>query len=207
MQIMSSVAAKYRETVTLPAAVRFPVELRAPEGFDADALETWPRVSGRLEFVDGKLLYMPPCGDVQQDTVTDVVIALGSWVRAHKDFVLGSNEAGMRLAGATRAADAAIWRRADLGRRTGGLWRVPPVLVVEVAGDEEPEAVLRDKARWYLDAGVEVVWLVLPETRHVVGLTGDHEVRCAGAEAVPSHASLPGLAPRASDLFVQISEA
>lgn len=75
-----SVAAKYQETVTLPGAVRFPVELIPPEGFDPERLETWPQVAGRLEYVSGRLLYMPPCGDVQQDVITDVVIALSAWL-------------------------------------------------------------------------------------------------------------------------------
>ncbi len=60
---------RYDETITLPRAVRFPVELVPPHGFDAESLETWPRVVGRLEWVNGRLLYMPPCGDRQQDTV------------------------------------------------------------------------------------------------------------------------------------------
>ena len=97
-----------------------------PDGFDEEQLETWPKVSGRLECVDGRLLYMPASGDVQQDTVTDVGITLGAWVRAHREFTLGTNEAGMRLRGATRAVDAAIWRRADLGSYRGGIGRVPP---------------------------------------------------------------------------------
>ena len=66
--------ARYDETITLPRAVRFPVELLPPEGFDAERLETWPRVAGRLEYVEGRLLFMPPSGDVQQDVVTDVII-------------------------------------------------------------------------------------------------------------------------------------
>src|SRR5262245_7878991 len=135
----------YDETITLPRAVRFPVELIPPVGFAEESLDTWPRVDGRLEYVDGRLLYLPPCGDRQQDTVTDVVITLGGRVRTQQAFVLGTNEAGMRLAGATRAADAAIWRRADLGAYTGGLRRTPPVLAVEVAGRDESEALLREK--------------------------------------------------------------
>lgn len=115
-----STAPRYDETIMLPRAVRFPVEMIPPDGFDGERLETWPSITGRLEYVDGRLLYAPPCGDEQQDTVTDVVITLGSWVRAHAEFVLGSNEAGMRLLGATRAADAAIWKRADTGAYTGG---------------------------------------------------------------------------------------
>src|SRR5262245_25962329 len=121
----------YEETITLPRALRFPVELRPPRGFDPERLETWPRLAGRLEHVGGRLFFMPPCGDVQQDTVTDVVITLGAWVRAHPEFALGTNEAGMRLRGETRAADAAIWRRSDLGALTGGLRRVPPLLAIE----------------------------------------------------------------------------
>ena len=103
-------AARYDETITLPRAVRFPIELLPPEGFDEERLETWPRVAGRLEYVEGRLLFSPPSGDVQQDVVTDVVITLGAWTRTRAGFVLGTNEAGMRLAGSTRAADAALSR-------------------------------------------------------------------------------------------------
>ncbi len=203
-----STAAAYEETISLPRAVRFPVELVPPEGFDPERLPTWPQVAGRLEYVDGRLLYMPPCGDVQQDTVTDLVITLGAWVRSHPGFVLGTNEAGMRLAGATRAADAAIWSRARAGPYTGGLRRTPPLLAVEVAGagTDEPEALLRDKARWYLAAGVAIVWLVLPESREVVVITPADERRFAQGDAIAEHPELPGLAPLVRDLFRQADE-
>ena len=194
----------YDETITLPRAVRFPVELIPPAGFDEERPETWPKVAGRLEWVNGRLLYMPPSGDVQQDTVTDVVIALGAWVRAHRGFVLGTNEAGMRLRGATRAADAAIWRRADLGTYRGGLRRVPPVLAVEVAGDDEAEEMLQEKATWYLEAGVQVVLVVLPESREVLVVTSAGESRCRSGETLPAHPLLPDLNPRVDEFFTQI---
>lgn len=198
-------AERYDEVVTLPRAVRFPVELIPPERFDAERLETWPKVTGRLEYVDGRLLYMPPCGDVQQFTVTDVVITLGAWVRAHPEFRLGTNEAGMRLGGSTRAADAAVWRRADLGELRGGLHRVPPVLAVEVAGEDESEETLREKAHWYRAVGVEVVWLVIPESRDVVVIDRQGERRYGPGETVPPQASLPDLEVRVDDFFVQLT--
>lgn len=198
-------SALYDETIALPRAVRFPVELRVPDGFDAERLDTWPQVQGRLEFVGGRLLFMPPCGDEQQDTVADVVITVGAWVRAHPEFVLGTNEAGMRLKGATRAADAAIWRRRDLGAYTRGLRRVAPVLAIEVAGDDEDESELRQKAAWYLDAGVSIVWLVFPATREIVDLTAKKETRCGGKDLLPAHDELPGLTPRANELFQQLA--
>ncbi|HYC54098.1 MAG TPA: Uma2 family endonuclease [Candidatus Binatia bacterium] len=200
-----TVTERYQQTIVLPRAVQFPVEMLRPEGFEEDRLETWPKVTGRLECVEGRLLYMPPCEDLQQDTVTDVVVALGAWSREHRDFVLGTNEAGMRLNDATRAADAAIWRRADLGAYTDGVRRVPPVLAVEVAGEDEPEPMLMRKASWYLDAGVEVVWIVLPESRELVVVDAAGQTRLTTAAASPQHASLPGLALRVADLFVQIS--
>ena len=150
---------------------------------------------------------MPPCGDFQQDTVTDVVITLGAWVRRHPEFVLGTNEAGMRLGDATRAADAAIWRRADLGAYDGSLRRVPPVLAVEVAGADEgdSETALREKATWYLDVGVSVVWVVFPEQREVLVISSDQEARVSGDEGINAHPALPELRPQASELFVQVS--
>lgn len=202
-----AIADLYEETITLPRALRFPVELRPPEGFDAEKLETWPRLVGRLEHVEGRLLYMPPCGDVQQDTVTDVVITLGAWVRAHAEFVLATNEAGMRLGSATRAADAAIWRRADLAGYRGGLRRIPPVLCVEVAGEDDPEATLVEKATWYRAHGVPVVWVVLPATRELLIISDEATTRLGRSDTIAAHAALPGLSPSVAELFTQLDAA
>ena len=148
---------------------------------------------------------MPPSGDLQQDTVTDVVINLGVWIRSHRDYVLATNEAGMRLKGSTRAADAAIWRRSEVGSYTGGLRRVPPVLAVEVAGDDETEDMLRDKAGWYRSVGVEIVWLVLPKAREVLVISGKTERRYKGTQALAPNPSLPDMSVKANQLFAQIS--
>jgi Uma2 family endonuclease len=196
----------YDEVISLPRAVRFPVEMIPPAGFEPGKLQTWPQVVGRLEYAHGRLLYMPPCVDFQQDTVTDVVITLGKWLRQHPEFVLGTNEAGMRLQGATRAAGAAVWRRKDLGAYEGGFRRTPPVLAVEVAGVDEgdSEIALRKKAKWYLEAGVIVVWIVLPQSREVLVVSREEEKRVSPRKRMPAHPSLPGLRPKVNEFFVQI---
>lgn len=200
-----TIAERYQETIPLPGAVRFPVELIPPEGFDPEDIRTWPAVDGRLEYVNGRLLYMPPCGDIQQDTVTDVVTILGNWVRKHREFVVGTNEAGMLLQGGARGADAAVWRRSDVGAYAHKHRRVPPVLAVEVAGEAEDEAALRDKAAWYLGAGVEVVWIVLPESLEVLAITANDEQRCTRGQSLPRNSSLPDLVPAVEEFFVQIA--
>ena len=184
-------------------AVRFPLEWQAPEGFHADDLSTWPRVEGRLEYVSGRLRYMPPCGGIQQEVATDVTRLLADWADSHLEFAVGSNEAGMLLGGEVRGADAAVWRRGEAGTASG-LRRVPPVLAVEVAGQDEEENALREKAGWYLAAGVCAVWLVLPETREVIVVTAGRESRHPRGERLPARPELPGLEPEVAAFFRQL---
>lgn len=185
--------------------VKYPVELEPSRAFRIDERKTWPRLAGRLEYVKGRLLYMPPCGDEQQEVAAALVFVLMRWARARRDFVVGSNEAGMVLGGDVRGADAAVWRRSALGARTGGFRRVAPVLAAEVAGRDEGEPELFGKAEWYLSHGVEVVWLLFPRSRAVVVITPFGQARFAGGKRLPKHASLPSLAPAASDFFRQLA--
>ena len=148
---------------------------------------------------------MPPCGQVQSYTVADVTGALFPWVRAHAEFALGTNEAGILIHGDARGADVGIWRRADAGPARHHFQRVPPVLAVEVAGEDEDEAALRNKAAWYLNAGVHVVWLVLPDQREVVVTTAAEERRYHSGERLAVHPALPDLTPLVDEFFVQIS--
>jgi Uma2 family endonuclease len=191
------------EVILKKTGVRFPIELR-PQGFRADEPATWPDVDGRLEVVRGRLLYMPPCADVQQDVAVDVVYVLRLWSSRHRGFVVGGNEAGMMLGGDIRAADAAVWSRAAAGPSVGRVRHSPPLLAVEVAGQDEDESVLRDKAGWYLEHGVSMVWLVLPAAREVVVLSSSLEQRCALGARIPAHPALPELEPRVADFFAQL---
>lgn len=202
---MSAAATDYELTVVPRIAVQMPVVLPLPDGFDPERLETWPEVPGRLEYVQGRLLYMPPCGDDQQQTAADLIGELTAWRRGHHDFVVGANEAGMMLGGEVRGADCAVWRREALPGNTGGLLRVPPLLAVEVAGRDDPLELLREKAGWYLAHGVAVVWILVPANRSALVVTEAGETPVAPDGRIPEHPSLPGLEPRVADLFRQVS--
>lgn len=183
--------------------LRFPIALRRPRGFRAEDPASWPRVDGRLELVNGELLFMPPCADYQQDVAAEVLRLLGNWSVRHADFLVAGNEAGMLLDGEARGADAAVWRRRDVGPHRGVFRRAPPVLAVEIAGEDEDEALLREKARWYLRHGVPRVWLVFPRTRAVLALTSEGEATLKGRARLPAP-ELPGLRLAASALFRQL---
>lgn len=147
---------------------------------------------------------MPPCGDVQQDVVSSVVHALCSWADSHPGFLVGSNDAGMMLGGDVRAADAAVWKRDQAGEHTGRYRRTPPVLAVEVAGQDEAEPELREKAQWYLSRGVTTVWIVLPTPREVLVISSAGESRHRSGEALPDIADLAELKPGVELFFAQL---
>jgi Uma2 family endonuclease len=191
------------EIVLRKAGVRFPVELR-PAGFDPDDLATWPDAVGRLEYVDGRLLHMPPWADIQQEVAVDVVHVLRTWVEEHREFVVGANEAGMKLGADIRAADAAVWLRAQVGPATGRLRHAPPVLAVEIAGADDDEPAMREKARWYLSHDVEIVWIIVPSTREVIVIGSNHEWRLHRGQPIPPTEKLPGLSPDVASFFVQL---
>jgi Uma2 family endonuclease len=75
---------------------------------------------------------------------------------------------------------------------------------VEIAGEDEEERVLRDKARWYLDHGVSVVWIIFPETRQVLVMGSADERRFSPGERLPSSEALPDLAPEVTRFFAQL---
>jgi Uma2 family endonuclease len=87
------------------------------------------------------------------------------------------------------------------------LRHAPPVLAVEVAGQDEDEQSLRGKASWYLNHGVAIVWLILPESREVLVLNGATEARHAALEVLSEDLRLPGLSPSVARFFAQLDQA
>jgi Uma2 family endonuclease len=204
---MSASRVDWTELTEVPrAAVTLPLPLPTPPGFDASDPSTWPLVEGRLEYVGERLLFMAPSGGLQQQTAGDLLAELVGWARDRADFVVGGNEAGMLLGGEARAADGAVWKRSSLGPPDHRLPRVPPLLAVEIAGRDENADLLHDKARWYLDHGVEIVWLLFPSERTVEVITHDGSRSLAASDSIPPDPRLPSLAPALASLFRQISQ-
>lgn len=191
----------YAEVTLVPRiAISLPLPLPEPAGFEVERLDTWPSVEGRLEYVAGRLEFMPPCGEMQQRVAIDVATELNLWRRTHPSFIVGGNEAGMLLRGEVRGADVAIWGGGHPPR--SGFARVPPILAVEIAGEDETVDALRQKAAWYLGHGVEIVWIVVPSTRSVLVVTAAGEV--LAAERIADSPSLPGLSPIVAEFFRQL---
>lgn len=198
----SSVAEATEDGTGYRLPLKFPVELRLPPRFDPDDLSTWPHVDGRLEWVGGRLLFMPPCGGTLSCVVLNLARLIGNWMHVRPEFSGGTNEAGIRLGEDTRAADVAVWRTRERGPMKG-FAHVAPLLAVEVEGEEEAEQerALRQKTRWYLKHGTKAVWLVLPSRREIIVITAHGKSRFVPGQMTPEHAELPGLRVPVDEVF------
>lgn len=68
-----------------------------------------------------------------------------------------------------RAPDASLFlkERLSLTERITGYFEVAPNLVVEVKSPNDRSAQVHDKAIMWLNAGVDMVWVILPERREI----------------------------------------
>ena len=76
-----------------------------------------------------------------------------------------------------------------------------PDLAVEVKSPNDSRAALRRKALYYLDNGVQVVWLVYPDTRQIEVWTNEVSKTLAIEDTLDSGAVLPGFTMSVDAVF------
>ncbi|MCX7049025.1 MAG: Uma2 family endonuclease [Candidatus Sumerlaeota bacterium] len=78
---------------------------------------------------------------------------------------------------------------------------VPPDLAVEIVSPWDTHTSLVSKARMFLKAGVEEVWIVDSDTKTVEILRAPHEIRLLGEEEIIETPLLPGLKLPVREIF------
>lgn len=123
------------------------------------------------ELVRGRLVVREPPGTHHGRVSASVLVLLGSFAKARRAGTVVAQDTGFRIGAdpdTVRAPDAAfldVERSKRITRR--GYAAVAPNLVVEVLSpDDRPAEVLEKVADW-LNAGVELTWVVDPERREV----------------------------------------
>lgn len=76
-----------------------------------------------------------------------------------------------------------------------------PDLAVEVKSPSDTLKKMREKARYYLSNGTQLVWLVNPETRLIEVYTADEEEVLKDGHLLLGHDVLPGFELAVSDIF------
>jgi Uma2 family endonuclease len=121
---------------------------------------------------DGEVLIVAPCGFESGFQSGEVFGQLREWALAGKRGVVVDSSSGFRLPnGAIRAADAAWVRKERLAKLSREAKRkfipLSPDFVIEVASPSDKLSRARAKMREWIEQGVPLAWLIIPDDRLV----------------------------------------
>ncbi|WP_414564151.1 MULTISPECIES: Uma2 family endonuclease [unclassified Anabaena] len=120
----------------------------------------------------GELIIMPPVGGESGNREADLIIDLGIWNRQTKLGYTFSSSTIFKLPnGADRSPDAAWIKRERWEALTPEQKRkfspIAPDFVMELRSATDDLATLRQKMQEYMDAGVNLGWLINPQQQQV----------------------------------------
>jgi Uma2 family endonuclease len=161
----------------------------------------------RCDLIDGKVRSMAPCGGEHGALASDLGAMLSVFVRTHKLGRCFAAETGFLIArdpDTVMAPDCAFVRADRLAAL--GLPRSyfpeAPALAVEVASPGDTAEEVDDKARRWLAAGCEMVWVVYPRGRSVTVYKSLDDVRILTGDAtLDGGEALPGFSYPLAELF------
>jgi len=161
----------------------------------------------QYELVQGELIEMPGSGFEHSAINALLIMKLGLFVRQHKLGVVTSSDGAYVINRETRTVlvpDVAFTRENRLpppSERTGVLELVPD-LVIEVASPNDSANMISEKVREYLDAGVQLAWVVFPRRRMVQVYTPDRTSRLLYEDdTLDGGDVLPGFEMRVGEIF------
>jgi Uma2 family endonuclease len=139
--------------------------------------------------------------------VSNVVVALKLYAKAHPGWSVSAGDPGTKLArdpDVLRGPDVAIVRqeREPTGKGAAGWLEGAPDVAVEVLGDAQTPSEIARKALEYLAAGARQVWVLDPDAEQVMLYTPPDHVRVVAKDGELDGAdALPGFRCRVSELF------
>jgi Uma2 family endonuclease len=121
---------------------------------------------------NGELIIMSPVGGESGNREADLIIDLGIWNRQiNLGFTFSSSTIFKLPNGADRSPDAAWIQRERWQALTPEQRRkfppIAPDFVIELRSATDDLEMLRSKMQEYMDAGVQLAWLINPQQQHV----------------------------------------
>jgi len=155
-----------------------------------------PEEKPYLEYVDGVVLQKPMPNANHRKLVTRFVVALDSYASRVGGDSGPEGRIAFPASSNYRLPDAALW-----GPGVPGGDDSIPTLAVEVRSPGQTIGELRQKCRFFRRNGVQVAWLVDPESRTVEVFEGGRDSEALAAPAVLTSAALPGFELDLASLF------
>jgi Uma2 family endonuclease len=160
-----------------------------------------------FELVRGEVIELPPPQKPHGRICARVTYFLETFLVQRGFGYATCNDAGVVLQtdpAIVRGPDVAVYKDArsweELHPKYG---EVPPRLAVEVISPNDKPGLLTEKVADYLACGVDLVWVIDPEARHIVVHRKGRELRVArDGDEVTGEDVLPGLTVKVSDCFL-----
>lgn len=163
---------------------------------------------GPCELVRGEVVTLSPGGENHNKPTSNISGLLWNWARHTKLGRVRMNETGLVIqarAQTVRAMDLAYfsYERLPQDSAPGGFHTTAPNLIVEVMGKGQGWRQILEKVGEYLQAGVDLVWVVEPNSQRVHVYRPDAEpVMLQADDTLADNAILPGFACKVADLFI-----
>lgn len=149
---------------------------------------------------------MTPAGFQHGSVAAIIAVEVGAFARARKLGRIIVAEGGFHIArnpDTVRAPDVAFVRAERLPRQAlPGFFPGPPDLAVEVVSPNDRPMEVDEKARDWLAAGCQAVWVIDPQAQTAAVYRPGQEVALlSGDDTLSGDAFLPGFTLRVGDIF------
>lgn len=161
----------------------------------------------RHELMYGELISMPPTNDEHSSLMLHLSALLWTYQNTHPEVRCFAGDPGFFLArdpdtllGPDLAGVRVDRLPADFPRRT--FFDIAPDFVIEILSPSERLGQINDKVNAYLDAGVQMIWLMNPAHRSVtVHSPGQHTRILEGDDVLDGGEVLPEFRLPLTELF------
>jgi len=172
----------------------------------AEELLAMPDDGMRRELIAGEVVEMAPAGGEHGQLAMDLMTVVGGWVRANRLGRCFAAETGFRLASdpdTVRAPDGAFIRADRVPQPIpASFMTVMPDLVLEVVSPDDRRREVLAKVGDWLEAGVQVVWVLWPAERRMNIFRSVSDVTVLEeADNLTCEELLPGFALPLRELF------
>ncbi len=160
----------------------------------------------KYELHDGRLIVMPPPGDIHAHRQARFIAHLFAWGE-QRGYGEARGEVGLLLRRNPDhlvGPDAVFIAKASLPPRVSpeGYLLTVPELVVEVRSKNDTQAEIDEKVRDYLAAGVTLVWVADPAARTVTAYQSNQPPAVFGpTDTLTAQPVIPGFAVPVADLL------
>jgi len=176
----------------------------------ADQLLRMPDDGYRYELVAGELRRMTPAGWKHGAVSGRLHVWLGHHIQQQELGRIFGAEPGFLLArdpDTVRAPDIAFIHKDHLPGvdPEEAFWPGPPDLAVEVLSPQDTVAEVDDKVRAWLDAGVQMVWVVNPKWQNVTVYRSATDIRTLTKnDDLEGQDVVPGFRCRVGEIFTNV---